>query len=502
MKKIKFLCVTCVVLFLALISVSCSELDVEPKGQFTPDTFFTTQADLDGAVAGLYRPLVTHSQYTQIALPAMGGDDLTSETGGNKANFAAFDTYKYDPTINWLNEFTWTPMYQLVYRANTIINSYQNIEASTERDQAAAQAFFMRGMAYFTLIKTFGDVPLILGAPTGEELRSPIVDVYAQIYKDLQFAESVLPNDWGDEPGRPTKWAAKSFLAKAYLYNAGWPLKDESKYALAASKSLEILNGSGHQLVKDYKDLWQEETNNNSESVFAVQYCESCNAWDTAGWWLGTTPAKVEGGWGDFFSEIAYFEEFPEGPRKDATFQTEFYPGIGFAVPWDHPTLGPGHPYFAKWRSGYAATLNEPAQYKGSSQNIYLMRYADPVLIYAEAANMSGGANAEEWVNKIRRRAAGLPIDNPNASVDLSGLSQQELHDAIIEERKWEFGGEWDRFFDMVRNGLVQKVADKRALDTRETPINPNPGTDFNYSPIPSTEILFAPQLTQNPCCD
>ncbi len=491
-------------IFVSSLMLGCTNLKEDPKGLLTPETFFSTQADLEASVTAAYRPLLTAFANTQAAIPGMGGDDLTTQAGGNKEPFREFDQFKTSANNVWLTGDVWNPLWEVIYNSNNVINNYELLDETEERNAAAAQGFFLRAYTYFYMVRIWGDLPLITTeVPTGEEFRDPVQDIYMQVIADLKFAEANLPDSWPGEPGRPTKWSAKSILAKVYLTNAGWPLKDQSKYAMAASTALEVINSGPYALLDNYADLWKIENNNNSESVFSLQFCAECGDWSYGLWWsaFSTLPESEEGGWDDFYSEVAYFEDFPDGPRKDATFHTDFIKPDGTIVPWQNSVRK--HPYYAKWRDGGHDPANPSKSKKATSQKMYLMRLSNVKLIYAEAKNMSGGADVEayEQLNQIRRRAAGLPIDTPDGSVDLSGLSVEEFHDAVIEERKWEFGGEWERWFDMTRNEIVEEVVAQRD-NVVELPIVGTVTKDNYYAPIPANDMILNPNFVQNPCCD
>ncbi len=482
----------------------CADLKEKPRGLLTPETYYSSQADIDAAVTAAYRPLLDAYRQAQIAIPAMGGDDMTTQAGGNKQDFRDFDQFAPSTNNIWLQVNIWNPFWEAIYNANNVINNYELLEETEARNAAGAQGYFIRGITYYLLVRIWGDLPIITDEPaTGEEFRDPVSEIYAQIISDLQFAEANLPGEWPDEPGRATSWAAKAFLAKVYLNNAGWPLKDESKYAMAAAKAKEVLDGSPHTMLDNYSDLWKLSNANNSESIFAVQFCAECGAWSYGIWWSAYSllPEAEEGGWDDWYSEVAYFNDFPDGPRKDATFHTTFILSNGTTIPWEESVRR--HPYFAKYRDGGMNPGNPSQGKKATSWKQYLIRLSNVALIYAEAKNMSGGADAQayEQINKIRRRAAGLPLDTPDPSVDLSGLSVEEFHDAIIEERKWEFGGEWERWYDMTRYEIVEEVAAQRD-NTVELPIIGTVSKDNYYAPIPSNDMILNPNFVQNPCCD
>ncbi len=282
-------------------------------------------------------------------------------------------------------------------------------------------------------------------------------------------------------PGRASKGSAKAILAEVYLQMAGWPLNQTDKYALAASTAKEVIDNEdlyGFGLVEDFADLWPTETSNNDgnkEEVFAL------NFWGGE-WYNGNAvyglPARPsdEGAWDDYFSELTFFNEFPEGYRKDLTFQTELDDG----TPWQQ--FSTARPYFKKLQGDSPNWLN--------ALSLPLERMAEVYLVFAEAQVMATGNNADpealEAVNKIVRRGHGLPIDTPDPSVDWTSATQ----DQIVQEKAWEFAGEYCRWFDLIRLQKVEEVVAKKHPDDLQ-PLGP---IEY-YVPLPASETLANPNL-------
>ncbi|MDN3663879.1 MULTISPECIES: RagB/SusD family nutrient uptake outer membrane protein [Algibacter] len=470
----------------------CQSLEPDTDGTLTADNFFQTEGDLDAAVTAQYNSLLSFATYVHGQIPYFGGDDLTTWGAGNKDNFRQYDQFNPDADNGNVKAQNWNPWWKMVLTTNTVLDHYQKVSASQEKlDNAAGQAHFLRGLAYFFLVRTYGEVPLLNStAVTGREEKASFEAIYDQIISDFTIAKTLLPASWGDEPGRPTKWAAQSYLAHVYLTSAGFPLKNTANYALAAAEAKNVIDNGPYALVNNFADLWNDPTTqNNSESVFAINLCFSCGGWTFGNWKsVGSTSAE-ETGWQDFFTEIGFFNGFPEGPRKDATFTTEFPVEGGGTLTWQESLHK--HPYFAKWKG---TLIDGKFSYDGGGPdlNAYLMRYSELLLTHAEATIMSTGpTNSEglESLNKVKRRAAGKPVNVADPSVDVTSATQAD----VVDERAWELAGEYSRWFDMVRTEIIAEVAaNKDALDL------PVIGTIDETKPwalIPSSEADLNPNL-------
>jgi hypothetical protein len=270
---------------------------------------------------------------------------------------------------------------------------------------------------------------------------------------------------------------------------AGWPLKEADKYALAATKAKEVMDNAdtyGYEILPNVADLWTWANNfTNSEIVFGSYYNNTL-----AGGYVGSMAGpqgprpEEEGGWCDYFGEITFFNNFPEGPRKDATYQTIINVN-GTPVPWDDPSTFQGNPYFKK----YADDVNNRDWWGSRCEQV--IRYAEVLLTYAEAKAMSDGpdASAYDALNTIRNRA-GLP--------DIAtGLSAIAFRDSVVAERGWEFaGGETaSRWFDLIRLEMLEAVTANR--DPSELPLNHPPNKSDYWSPKPLGDASLNPNLNE-----
>ena len=284
-------------------------------------------------------------------------------------------------------------------------------------------------------------------------------------------------------------------LSELYLTWAGWPVKDASKLTLAAERAKLVID-LNYFLLMPIDELWLLSGQNSLESVFSMQFSEVED--QRTGWPAGTSFHEARG-WSDMYPELQFFYDFPEGPRKDATFYTEI-PQRGVAqgaifikdpatVPWQESQRQ--HPMYKKFAISENLTLgNRTSGYRAFE----VIRYAEVLLLYAEAqARIGENAASIEALNQVKRRAAGLPFDAPDASVDVTTASVNE----ILDEKGWEFAGEYKRWFDLVRSETLAEIAAKR--DPAENVTLVRIPTEAQYiSPIPF-QAISSSKLAQNP---
>ena len=492
MKKYLIIC-----LLAALGGCSKHFLDENPKGQVVGNNALADVNGLDAALTGAYKGyLRTWAQgFLTSAVQgfAMGADDLTTLRGGNKADFREMDqlsaTSNNDRTLQ-----IWNGCYKAIQGANNVIGNAANVPGDKARiDEILGEAYYLRALGYYWLTRGWGNIPLVTsvaGGVTPDELTmkpSAPADVYKVIESDLIAADSLLPNAKRD-PGRPNKGSAEGLLADVYLTEGGWPVKDNSKYALAAQWAKKVIDNKtayGFDLA-NLSDLWSQLdppdiTKMGKEEVMAFQTNANQGGSNNAFAGASGTPAE-EGGWDDYMSEINFFNNFPAGIRKDLTFHTVFTESDGTTITWQNS--GSGHPYYAKFR------IPDNTLYY-TNVPVHMMRYAHVLLIYAEAqARADGTPNADAYsaLNAVHTRAGLTP---------LSGLSEDGFITAVINERAWEFAGEGTtRWFDLQRLEMVEAANTVPARSASENPITPNPITKASYwFPIPLTDASINPNL-------
>lgn len=475
---------------------ACSDfLEEDTRGKVF-DNVLTSQNGLESALVGAYRGWAncwtygfTNGWATEMTL---GGDDLTCPPGtGNTQEYDRYDvknTNSSSPAVYW-------GCYKAIQGANNVLENYEACVGDAEViKQIVGEAYFIRAASYYWLVRCHGEVPLVLTSVFNVDdiSKEPasVKDVYTQIEQDLGEAISRLSDSRRNgEPGLPNKGSALAMLAEVYLSEAGWPLKETDKYKLAASTAKQVLDDRakyGFDFEDSYAVLFEnDETNSgiNKEDIFTIPCNKSNGNTINAMYGFWAYPGEL-GGWDVVFSELTFYNEFPEGPRKDATFATEFVTQAGVHYNWQE--LKNPRPYFKKLMKSEDA----PNYYAfDSSIPMRMLRFSQTALTYAEAKARSGegvDALAYECLNTIRERAG---LDT------YSGLSAAEFADKCVQERAWELCGERVRWFDLVRLEILKDVvAKKNPADNQ--PLHEITEADYLF-PIPQHDELLNPNLNK-----
>ena len=486
------------IILISTLLVSCFNLDENPDQAIMVPGHYPTLGDLEMAVTGIYGRLVQATAMNQFFVYGWAGDDMTIARFSGKINFKEFDQRFVHPN-NSRSLSIWRDGFAVISLANVVITGAERLQFNDieTQNRLVGEAYFLRAFTYLHLSRVFGPLPLhISPSPDLDIKRSSPLKVYLQIEKDFLAAENLLPTIYPNvSPGapRPNKGSARAFLARLYLDWAGFPVEDQSKYTLAASYAKLVIDNKelhGFDLVDDLEQLWTLAGRNNKESLFTMSYCASC---DQANRKYGKVGAPgFLGGWQETYGEIRFFEDFPEGPRKEATYRTD--------LDWEN-FLDQPNPIFKKIIGPEEDSL---WTIFNTDRNDFLMRYAEILLIYAEASGRAGDVKPDAWeaLNQVRRRAEGLPFEIPNQAIDLSAGDIAEL---AFEERKWEFAGEWLRWNDLVRLKKVEEALSNRAPqvstnangDLLQVPnqILGSLSTDNYFAPVPERVLLESPNV-------
>ncbi len=486
----------CLLLLLGIF-VSCDVLEEKVESKIVAETYFTTDDQLLNACNTIYYELCdlcdNNTRFNGICL---GANDVT--TNPAYTVLVEFETYNISGNNDKL-KYWWKGFYKVIKTCNNIIVNSTKVADSEKKNMALGQAYFGRAWAYFWLVRAHNRIPLLLDIDIHPDvgLSEPRV-VYDQIIDDLKKAETLLPDSYNDYRAKIAfnRGAAKSVLSLVYLTMAGYPVKDVSMYALAAQKAKEVIDNKevwGYRLLDDCADLWKN-VKFNDETILGYYFNNNNGVANQSAPYNGM-PSEWTG-WDGYFAELNFYKKFPEGPRKLATFGME-YPvrnPDGTTSIVDYTQLKMKHPYYRKMWDYDGMNWEEPWIYYDwtSSRTTVAMRYAEVLLIYAEAKAMSSSPDesAYDAINQVRRRA-GLPDLTP-------GLSQTAFRDSVIAERAWEFAGleaNGSNWFDLVRTERVEEAAADR--DPSEIPIL-RPPTKANYfAPIPDYDVMLNPKLKE-----
>ena len=521
------------VVALAVTFIGCEQfdLDEDPAGSQLQVVTYSSMPQLELGVTGIYGKLNKAAWMSTFYVNGWSGDDITTHVASNKADFREYDQRFITPE-NSRTQTNWNGVYEMIRAANTVLNSIEGVTLSdpdpSKQERLVGETYFLRAIMFNHLMRIHGRIPLVLEVdPFQQPGLATQLEVFEQIESDLLQAESRLPEK-SQYVGSttPSKGTARAFLARLYMDWAGFPLKDNSKYAAAAGMAKQVIDNAGAHgfgLEPDLAKLWSLDGRFTQEGVFTIAYSNSAgNLTNRKMGKLGLPSDPGLNGWQETFAEIRFFEDMPEGVRKDATYFAELPVADNGAINVDNPTKmlrweefkDQQNPIFRKIVGELAD--GDWSQFQTLRSDLY-MRYAEVLLIYAEASGEAGSAGADAWeaLNKVHRRAQGLPIDTPDASDLTSG--DGTIQDLAFTERKWEFAGEFIRWNDLVRKEKVQEalgdrdprvsigtaydengVGTPKPLTTAQNPILGSLGTDNYYAPIPQQEIEQNPNLGGN----
>src|SRR6478736_1634444 len=438
-------------LSLSLVSISCSDLlTEEPLDRLSATTYYTTLAEITSAVNAAYSPI--RSQFGgRYGVMYTAMEDYSSGQGV----YIPIASYQGFPSsIISLTDAAWASFYQTIRLSNTVIKYTPNIDATdAQKNAAIGEAKFLRALSYFCLVKNWGGVPIKTEpTETFDQIggkRATVAEVYQFLLDDLKFAEVNLPSTQA-QVGRATKWAAKTMMADVYLFTGD--------FANARDKADEVIKSGLYSLVsvtkpEDFELLFGPTTVTTTEEIFSFKFSR-LNGNTLPQYYAASNSAYANTGFGTFFG-------FPTYPllsnwnKNDLRYKFDVYttyPTKTGAI----VSTSPSQPIrFGKFKdAGFAPS-------HGNDTPLY--RYADPLLIYAEAAsqiNNGPTALALERLNMVHRRAFGFNPTVPAPSVDftLTGQTAATFRDLVLTERAYEFLCEGKRWFDLIRTGTVKQV--------------------------------------------
>ena len=501
--KISLFTLGCLFLF-----TRCNDLDLEPLDAISEDAFYITTTDFKGAILASYSSMQSLNgtstenlgecaEWWKMVL--MASDEATYDPlqAGNCATNIAMDNLQFVSTDKAFQS-VFTHLYQGIFRANLVLDKLGGEHELTaeEVDLFTAEAKFMRAWFHFQAYKFWGgQAPLAL--ETRRDLdnislpNATPAETVAALVADFTDAAAGLPEQWDDANlGRATKGAALGYLGKTHLYAGNW--------ADAASALQQVYDSGIYSLMPTHEEAFAIDQENNAESIFELQYgsnsddngwvlddnhsenFKASQGWMRA-WWQDAGNGAPGGGLGIYVPTEQMINAFEEDDtrRFSSIYKSgdTFYGSGGVSAPYD-PAWSPTGSNLKKYR-GDNATKFTPVNFAIDYNNERLMRFADVILMLAEAKLQTGDLQAAtDLMNEVRSRS--FPDGTP-----IAVGSQQEIMDALVHERQIELAFEGHRLFDLVRWGLAAEAFDAQGLNfsmTGSTALFPLPQTEIDRS--------------------
>lgn len=485
MKTSNKLLTICTVALLTGSSCKKDFLDLAPISQQNGNNFYRTAEDMKNALASVYGAL----QYSGLYYSSMHiiGDlrsDNTEITNPNAgADMQAVDLFT-NIAVTSISSTTWNGHYQGIQSANIVIGKIDAVNMDQAlKARYKGEALFLRALMYFNLVRIFGDVPLVTSIINNPQEgygygRETTAKVYEQIIADLKEAEQSLPFEFtGADIGRATKGAAMSLLGKVYLTQKNW--------SLASVKLKEVIDAAAqtkYQLIGSYANLYGAANENNRESIFEVQFRKGAsgegspytNQFAPIG--SGTAVVSIGNPLGQNIPTANMNNAYEAGDLRKAASMRNSYVLGGNTV---------NHNYIVKYAGVPAANLD-------SDNNWIVLRYADVLLMYAEALNEQGyvaDGPAFTYLNQVRTRAGLASKTSSNANAALQVADQASFRLAVEQERRVELAFEGHRWFDLIRTDRAVTVLSASGMQPHHV-----------LFPVPQSQIDINPALIkQNP---
>ncbi|MFC6997330.1 RagB/SusD family nutrient uptake outer membrane protein [Rufibacter roseus] len=510
-------------LYTALVAFtlsSCGDLlDTEPTDRYTIENFWVSEKGTIGALTACYNSLTKTGTFGGTATVLW--EETATPNAYNYDNSAGFNVIALGTHTSATNSAIinarWNDAYGGIGRCNTFIARVDNSPLDDNlKSRMKAEAKFLRALYYNLLTTYYGAVPLVLDEPNisqGNLPRAPREEVVQQILKDLNEAADVLPTRYtsATDVGRATKGAALALKARILLFEAS-PLvntggnTDKWAQAANAAKAVMELQGTGYALFPDYRALFLQENENSSESIFDVQFKAPqygtgfdvvLRQYNTVAplrdlvdaYWMKDGKTKEE--------STLYNPATPYANRDPRLDQTIVYPGAMFRGATTSTSTYVNTGYTQKKYSIYDRESNNNLP-SVSETNYMVLRYADVLLMYAEAQNEALGSPDQsiyDALHAVRRRAGLNPWQLP------SGLSKSEMRNIIRRERRLELAGEGLYYTDIRRWRIAETVMNGPIYNHAGNPIlvrSFNPQRDY-WWPITDRQLELNPALEQNP---
>jgi len=535
MRYIKIFFCSLLLPLLLLTGSSCKKaLEEKPYSFISPNNFYTNESDAKTAINGVYNELYSYDLYLQ----PMWNLTILDDDHVSGVDWFMGTSGAGNPQGYWGVNGPWVGCYMIIARATTVLENVEKINQNIDpviKNRILGEAHFLRGWAYFQLVQLYGAVPLRMKSlstdPNANVPRSPVKDVYASIIDELKQAETMLlpaADSKAGEPGRATRGLAKGMLAKVYLTMASGSLAggnvtvrggtdngyythaknvvaglegldSKAYFTLAKDKALEVIQSGEYSLFTSWKDLWSIAGRNKQEHMWELQSLAGSAFVNNLSIYFS---AYSTFGRGAVWATNNHFQDYEDADKRaldgvahnyeTSTGVKYFYPSWQAAkykvvngVTYANNGTTDDRAYVIKFADVNDRTVANSDAY------FPLMRYAEILLIYAEAANeANNGPTVEAYtqLNAIRNRAG--------ATVATPGMNQEQFRSFVLAERAREFSLESIRRFDLIRWGIYLQVMNK--ISAGQNNISKVRSLRNLLLPIPLSEMNSNQAITTN----
>lgn len=443
-----------------LLTIGCSDfLDLTPISEASSGNYYKNASDIESALSGCYSSLQDNDLYGQklIAMTELRSDNIEDINPGGSGGIYYFIDKFTVTSGNDVIRSVWKGLYNQIYRCNNVLASSGVVTDASLRSRYEGEAAFLRALAYFNIVRLWGDAPLILEPISAQEAvkygRAPVADIYVSIENDLKAAMGKLEATLSDDQlGRATSVSAMALLGKVYL--------TEQKWGEAVSLLDNLINTHGNQygLLEHVADVFSVDNEMNKEILFAVR-------------WSKTLVGEGHESYNDYFRDD---KTLMDTGLKEAYEVTDDRRAL-----IEYKRVDSNNNVVAK----YFDTFDPSTSTVGF--DIPLLRWADVLLMAAEAHNevaYDGSADglAMKYLNEVRKRA------NASEYTSLELPGQNDFRQAVQLERRLEMPFEMHRWFDLIRTDTAISEMAKVGLTITKN--------DYLY-PLPKTEV----DLVNNP---
>jgi hypothetical protein len=501
MKKLVIkISIVALIIISSLIIYSCNKkhIDLLPHGP-TEQSYFLKEDDFTKAVLGVYAKMTDFFWYNggqnNTTIPAflLPGDDIT--TNDNNEEFEQFGPLQ--PSSGRVN-YLYRSHYQMVARANVVLQKIAEVKdgiykTANLKNYNKGEALFLRGYAFYNLWNFFGTSPLdTIRVTTNDQFTPPGTSgtqLLDQAIKDFGAAADLLPASWdAANRGRVTANSANGMLGKALVFRAS-ATKNAADYTAAIAAFNKI---SGATLNANFNDNFNYNKENNSESLFEFQ---ASQAFGFDNVWLSNDFDNAVGNlsmfWGFYDNNFALFGK----SRFYGT--TKLLNAFNAADPRRDSTIKPSDRTVRKY-----VTNNKLSQSGvGSVNNYRILRFADILLLKAEAVLQSGGSTSEAigYINQVRTRARAMGAGTEPADYSTTETNKTTIMNWIMDERLIELAGEGQRWFDLRRWQMQGIISLNNAFfSSNSSTMSFQLPKHLNF-PIPNSEVDVNPNVAQNP---